>query len=514
MKTKTWFSVAAGAAGKSYRRWAIGAVTLLLAMRVGTAAEVAVPGYDSGLQDPVDMRAKALAAESREDWNAALACWERVIDRLISSQAQLDEAFKHILDFRAKVKPLNSDPKKARAWRTLVVIFKTLNAQVETKAGNKEVFASRFTQQEIDDIHARVEGFCKYVFEYTDGILRIEPEYLVMEEPLKELKGQSPYTFPPEIVVPLIRSQIGDKPFDHTMVYVKFRDDNGKGLPAPFTAGTSGGDKGPNGSSIMEFPYWKTGGGPGAIGEVELHEWLHPVDMIFTDILGYPAGVTRNPDTYGQDPVFRKPAGKGLITFYEYMMRCQTTRLMWSELAMREPEHVFWGGSNLKDWLVIGPFEAKGKDAMDVDFVGEATLRPEEGAEAGGKKWIHSVSRNGMVDLAQVLGNATDAVAYLATAVRSAGKRNVDMGSSGGMKAWANGQLIHGVGGKREFKFNTDTVKMTLEPGFSWNLFVFKVQNVGGQWKFQARLRNQDGTQPWGARFALPSAENRPKSMP
>jgi hypothetical protein len=55
---------------------------------------------------------------------------------------------------------------------------------------------------------------------------------------------------------------------------------------------------------------------------------------------------------------------------------------------------------------------------------------------------------------------------------------------------------------------------MTLEPGFSWNLFVFKVQNVGGQWKFQARLRNQDGTQPWGARFALPSAENRPKSMP
>ncbi|MFH1730328.1 MAG: hypothetical protein ABIF82_01595 [Planctomycetota bacterium] len=79
--------------------------------------------------------------------------------------------------------------------------------------------------------------------------------------------------------------------------------------------------------------------------------------------------------------------------------------------------------------------------------------------------------------------------------------------SSGGLKAFLNGKLVHAARGPRDFAINQDKVEIMFKPGYELNLFVFKVENSGRGWKFQARVSALDGDMPWGSEHELPGAK-------
>jgi len=481
---------------------------VFLAILVSSAgAQVKVPGADWGVTDPNEMREKALAAEAKQDWDSAMTYWERVIDRSVSSRAQRLEAYEHIVAFRSKVKPLNTDPAKAKPWPTLVVIFRTLNCSWEDHGQTKH-FVSHVGKDDEEDIRHRVSEFARYVFTFTDGLLRIDPEFLIIDEPLVGTARGGSFSCPPSLTMPIVTKHLKDKDkaYEHTMVYVKFVGDDGTRLGPPYIADTGGG--GPGGASYMDYPFYPKEYS-GQAGEVEFHEFLHPVDMMFNDVVGYPDGIVRNPDEGPGDRIYKRPQGEvGIVSLYEYIFRVRYTRLMWSELTQHEPKEFFWGGPNLCDWMVCGPFTApEGKDSLDEAFVPEDKLAPREGEEVAGRRWVHARSMHGVIDLETLLGEKNSAVAYLATSQRISGLYALHMGSSGGLKAWVNGKLVHTARGARDFAFNQDKADITVKPGFDWNLYVFKVQNSGRGWKFQARVAGPDQGIPWGSQHALPGAK-------
>ena len=497
----------------------VSALAVLLGACVESRAQdpgpgLKIPGADMGLTDAKEMREKGLAAEAKQDWDSALTYWERVIDRSVSSRAQREEAYAHIHAFRDKVKPFNADPAKAMPWPTLVVIFK--NVDVKWEGGS---FKSTVTDKDMEDARFRVDAFAKSVFEFTDGLLRIDPEFLVIEEPLTTLDRSEPgpsFSCNREAEMKLIRGHLqgqgkgGGTPkrYEHVLAYVKFVGDDGKVISPPYLADTGGG--GPDGASFMDCPWF-----PGYYkniepGEIEMHEFLHPVHMIFNDIVCYPDGIAISPDWGGgQNTTWKQiPGEPGIMSLYKYIMSVRYTRLMWSELTQEEPKESFWGGPNLCDWVVLGPFTApEGADALDQAFIDEEKIQPAEGAEAGGKTWVHARSLNGVLDLTTVLGDKPNAVAYVATLQRICGKYNLSMGSSGGLKAFLNGKLVHTAKGPRDFAFNQDKVEIMFKPGYELNLYVFKVQNSGKGWKLQARTSGLDGGTPWGSEHELPGAK-------
>lgn len=484
---------------------------LVALLAVSARAQGKIPGADAGLTDAKEMREKALGAETKQDWTQALACWERVIDRSVSSREQRLEAYTHIYAFRDKVEPLNTDPSKAcKQWPTLVVVFKAVDF---TWDNGKSRFQSHVSEKDMADIRRRVSGFAKYVFTFSDGVLNIDPEYLVIDDPVTNLEvipgGTPSFICPQSVTMPLIMKNLKDKNkrYEHTLVYVKFVGDDDKPINTPYQADTGGG--GPGGASFMTYPLYPGGFGGAQPGEVELHEFLHPVDMIFNDVLGYPDTVACNPDQGSSDSIYKAPAGEvGMVSLYEYVFRVRYTRLMWSELTQLEPKEFFWGGPNLSDWVVLGPFTAPaGNDPIDEPFIDEAGTQPAEGAECAGKRWVHARSLGGVIDLAKLLGDQKNAVAYLATSQRICGTYKLRTGSSGSLKAWLNGQLVQTAKGERDFAFNQDATDISFKPDYVENLYLFKVQNSGKGWKFQARASGPNLEMPWGSQHVLPGAK-------
>lgn len=464
-----------------------------------------VPGQDVGLCDPKAMREKALAAEARQDWDNALTCWERVIDRCIATRAQRAEAFEHITGFRSKVKPLNTDQAKAKSWPTVVAIFKNVDYAYEVN-GKKERFTSQMTPEDIADIHMKVEAFGRYVFTFTDGILRIDPTYVEINEAVP-LNGTGPFNMTQAIAVPLIIKHMPKgKRFEHTLVYVnmKGKDAAGKAvtLGPPYIADTGG--AGPDDASFMDYPYYfkDYSGQP---GEVELHEFLHPIDRQMNDVMGYTDEVTRNPDEGPGDSFYKPIKGEvGGVSCYEHVFRVRYTRLMWSELTQREPGDFFWGGPNLSDWLVLGPFTADGKDTLQEAFIAEDKVAPKEDTEQAGRKWTHVRSLRGVLDLDKVFPNQpVGAVAYLTAGHRICGDYNVTIGANGGVKVFLNNKPIETFKGSRDFAFNTLKTKVSFLPDYVNNLHVFKVQKSDKGWKFQARVGGDNLSMPWGAQHPL-----------
>ncbi len=471
---------------------------------------IAVPGIGCSASDPVEMRALAMAAESRHDWDDALACWERVVDRAVSSRAQRAEAFARIASFRDRVKPLNTAPARARPWPALAVVFRHVDV-TWTADGVTQRFVSHVTEEDLADIHRRVDAFADYVFRFTDGVLRIDPDYLLIEEPLTQLQRIGPFRVPQELAVPLIERRLAGNPqrYEHTLVYTKFVSDDGQTtLRPPYVADTGGG--GPGGASYMDYPFFP-GHYQGQPGEIELHEFLHPVDMIFNDVLGYPDDVPRNPDQGSGDTVYRRPEGEtGIVSLYAHLFRVRYTRLMWSELTQQAPSTFFWGGPNLSDWLLLGPFAAvSGEEALDQPFIDEPGAQPVEGGLLVGRHWTHVRSRGGVLDLADPLGpQPVGAVAYLATAQRICGSYTLHLGANGGVKAWLNGRLVQDTPRPaRDFAFNQHGCDVSFKPGYVENLYLFKVQNTARGWRFQARVAGPAMAMPWGSAHVLPGAQ-------
>ncbi|HEY3321025.1 MAG TPA: hypothetical protein VGP72_11215 [Planctomycetota bacterium] len=295
--------------------------------------------------DPADCRTKALAAEQAQDWPAALTLWERVIDRCIATEDQRVEARAHIKDLRPKV-TRNTDPQKAHPWKVLVLIFRQLD--FSWTDDKDKAFEAHKTVSEADEkkIRTSLDCFAKHVLNFSSGMLRLDLDIKVIDEPLTKLaaigkNNKPPFSPAPHIVKSLIEPLLKDKPVDTVMCYVKYNGDKGANVPAPFVAATFGCIREFAGAGYIMVPWHTNYPFPGETdGEMETHEWLHQIDWMFCNVLHYPKELPCNPDkgrmegdnSLGKDMEYaRKKSETTWIRFYQHIMEDHITRQMWTE---------------------------------------------------------------------------------------------------------------------------------------------------------------------------------------
>jgi len=296
--------------------------------------------------DAAECRTRALAAEEARDWGAALAAWERVIDRCPSTEEQRTEARARIKDLRPRVPP-NDDPRKARPWKVLAVLFRHLkfswtNAKQETVEVHKTI-----SPDDEKKIRRSLECFGGHVSRFSGGMLRMDIDIQVLEEPLTKLHGTGKGAFTPalHLLRPLLEPLIKDRTCDTVMAYVKYNADKGPNVPAPFVAATFASIRELKGAGFIMVPWHTNYPFPGETdGEMELHEWLHQVDWMFAHVLRYPDELVPSSDQGrlegenrpGGDPEYGRKQGETTwIRFYQHIMEDHVTRRMWSEAAMR-----------------------------------------------------------------------------------------------------------------------------------------------------------------------------------
>jgi len=317
------------------------ATCLLSALVSPLAAGAAAPKA----MDPAACRATALEAEKAGNWASALDAWERVLDRCLSTEEQRTEARAHIQALRPKV-ARNTDPRKANPWKVLVVIFRHL--KFAWKDGDKTVEVHKtISPADEKKIRTSFDCFAKHVFQFSSGRLRIDPDIVVVDEPLTTLhgKGKGPFSPAPHLLRPFTDPLVKGKQYDTVFAYVKYDRDEGPNVPAPFVAATFASIQDVGGAGFVMVPWHTNYPFQGETdGEMELHEWLHQIDWMFRHVLHYPedlvptsdAGRFEGENRPGGDPEYgRKRSEATWIRFYQHIMEDHVTRQMWSEATMR-----------------------------------------------------------------------------------------------------------------------------------------------------------------------------------
>ncbi|MDR1818492.1 MAG: hypothetical protein LBR07_10095 [Puniceicoccales bacterium] len=299
--------------------------------------------------DYAKTRAAALAAEKSRDWPAALTAWERVLDRTSCSETQREEARLRVRALRQEVQP-NTDPAKARKWTVLALIYKTIDFEGKTRDGKKTRFQTVMKQSDLDEIGARLGAFRDLVFLWSNGLLVLEFDTVVVEEPPKHLSGVwGGYALNIGDVGPAVKKYAKErgKKYNTIISYVNHRGGPGPNIPSPgFAAATYGIVGHFDNAGYIMVPYWSNKWPTEPLGEAELHEWLHQIDDVVHKTLGYPRGTTRSSDDGrhvgdnrpGGDHEYKKPRRVHTWCFlYRHIMQEHMTRQIWSELTTIAP---------------------------------------------------------------------------------------------------------------------------------------------------------------------------------
>ncbi len=290
-------------------------------------------------------RERALNAERLLDWQTAFNDWERILDRTDATVEQRTEAAAHVHDLNTKVTVANTDPSKAKPWPVLVVLFRQMDVSWKDKKGGSHHFSSEMHDADQGLIFRAFETFQNYVFRYTGGLLKVVPTKMVVDEPVKEIDGDGTFWVSPQKLHDRIIKLMGGKKFQSVFVYLEVKD-GVEELPAAFSGGTFGADQNLDGAAFSEV-LWNQS--RPTDGEVELHEWLHEIDWMFTNVLGYPQAASINPDTgrkigeEGGDLDYRRPKSDlNWMDFYIHIMQDHITRQMWREATMWDPAANPW----------------------------------------------------------------------------------------------------------------------------------------------------------------------------
>jgi hypothetical protein len=150
-------------------------------------------------------------------------------------------------------------------------------------------------------------------------------------------------------------------------------------------------------------------------------------------------------------------------------------------------------------WLVAGPFQAKEKDgraAFDTAFA------PEQ-SDSGGVTWkpLNKGVGSWDINLESFFGSKDHVAAYVRTLVWSpaAQEARLEMGADDALKAWLNGERVHGKYQNRGLEPRQDLVRVSLREG--WNDLQLKVVDHEGGWAFCCRIRRTDGSTVEGLKF-------------
>lgn len=159
----------------------------------------------------------------------------------------------------------------------------------------------------------------------------------------------------------------------------------------------------------------------------------------------------------------------------------------------------------INTWLVAGTFDnGTANTGYDRDWIGEETVRPQEGEPAGDRRWRYFddrlFSRNyddyqDLFSYFRVKRNESIAakVAYAHVYVFSEGARSgqLRIGADNEFKAWLNGAL---VAQSTESNPARDAVKVDASLNAGWNRLLLKIANQGiGRFGFYARLCDAEG---------------------
>ncbi len=148
-------------------------------------------------------------------------------------------------------------------------------------------------------------------------------------------------------------------------------------------------------------------------------------------------------------------------------------------------------------WQVSGPYFEKGASLFEFAF-------PPEQAEAADVVWSKAEyaidpQQPWLVPLDRLLGGESR-VAYLRAKIWSekAQPARLELGSDDGVKAWHNGQFVHGNNASRGVNPGDDRVTVNLKAGE--NILLLKIIQGAGGWGACARVRGTGGERLEGVR--------------
>lgn len=438
-------------------------------------------------------REAAVKAERAANWDAALLHYENIYDSTPTTAEEQVELRRKFAQLRPKVKP-NADPCKAGVYKVRSFVFRTI------AVGSVN---NTYTERQIRDLNKANAAWSDEVRKASLGNCRLAAETVVIDAPLKQFHGcPDVYTGLPYFTA----MKPGDA--DHVTAYAL-----SKGLPCNCWASTMGSVcKGATYAGFNDAGDGATGGN----GEVQVHEWLHAIQMTLEWHQIYPAGIVPNPDSGGNcGPKCwqRKEGEEGWYPWYRHILAVHITRKMWRELSLtRAADNAWLEPLQLcPTFLTLGPFNGKGKDkysGLGVAFIDESNSKPELSKQDGGKTWCKSVRAGAFLNLLGVYYPSEHQVAYGAVVAKSpkAQTAQVRIGSAAGCKLWHNGKLILTNTEQRPCGRDQNNVEIKLQKGD--NQFLLKVVNFGARnwadWGMNLRITDSAGKPLENIEYALP----------
>ena len=300
------------------------------------ATPSAVLDYDKTAKAAQEMEAAGKSAE-------ALILWERVLDRTNTTEENRSKAREQIKALRPKVQ-INTDPAKAHKWNILVLIYKEVKAERTDRDGAVTKINQVFTEKDYEQMGKSLSGFRNLVFEWSSGVLLLDFDVEFVMEPITRLpQRRGGYPLQPSDVAVEFKKYSDRKKYDTVITYVKFQGSEGPTLTRPWTAAIYGRIGELDNAGYMMVPWGPDYPYQGELfGEMELHEWLHQIDDVVHQNLGYPRGTTRSSDDGrtvddarkdGEQEYKRTPEETTWTPFYKHLMTEHMTRQIWTELT-------------------------------------------------------------------------------------------------------------------------------------------------------------------------------------
>ncbi|MBR4976095.1 MAG: hypothetical protein IKY61_03500 [Thermoguttaceae bacterium] len=290
--------------------------------------------------------------EKAELWDDALQLAETIYET-----TPTDDATRQLLRgkfdvLRQKVAP-NRDPAKAGVWKVRAFVVRSLDfTWQEGNATRRAQYV--YDDEEVERIRRGMAGFAAFVEKYSDGWLRIEWTFEVVEKTATAMDDINGRYWPGAAeIIPLL-PEIPVNSTDTIMTFVKTggtapADVQNDAIPLLLFGGAIG-EWAPvtRGATYISFN-WGTGAASHEPdGEPMLHEWLHSLQWALEDRQGYPRNLGGDPDggrfvgeeraLEDADPCYRRDPKKekSWIGLYEHILRCHNTRNMLREAASRD----------------------------------------------------------------------------------------------------------------------------------------------------------------------------------
>jgi len=454
-------------------------LNVLMVLPAGAAAEL----------DATAQREAATKAEQAGDWDAALLHYENIYDSASTTPQEQVELRRKFAELHPKVKP-NADPAKAGVYKARVYVFRS------TQIGTVK---HTYNDDQIKAINKATAAWADEVWKASLGNLRIVWDAVVIDKPLTKFAG-----YPDHVNCMPYFTDLKPGQVDYVAVYALTG-----GLPCNCWADTWGAVC--KGAMYTGFNDGGDGGTAGD-GEIQVHEWLHAVQMTLEWHQNYPVGLFPNPDSgagnCGPDCWQPKPGQGSLYDWYRHILTTHVTRKMWRGLSLTVPTENAWiPDLNLcRKFLILGPFstEGKDKDGLDFPYIDESAAAPLPDKKVGGTAWREASRIGRDLNFGILFFPSEKQAAYVAAVVQSPKTQpaQVRVGSNGSCKLWHNGKLVLTDAKRHGCDVDQNVVNIELQKGD--NLFLMKAVNMGEDWAMNLRVTDSAGKPLPDVRYALP----------